>query len=40
MGISFDKNDSVKIKALRDDFENELLSLIEIVLLKKYGYAN
>jgi hypothetical protein len=39
LGFNFDM-DSAKSKALNDDIENELLSLVEIVLLNKYGYAN
>jgi hypothetical protein len=39
LGFYFDI-DSAKSKALREDFENELLSLVEIVLLNKYGYNN
>ena len=40
LGFNFDNTEGVKIKSLKDDFENELLSLVEIVLLNKYGYAN
>jgi hypothetical protein len=40
LGFNFDNTEGVKIKTLKDDFENELLSLVEIVLLNKYGYAN
>ena len=40
LGFNFDNSEGVKIKTLKDDFENELLSLVEIVLLNKYGYAN
>lgn len=40
LGFNFDNSEGVKIKSLKDDFENELLSLVEIVLLNKYGYAN
>ena len=40
LGFNFDNTEGVKIKTLKDDFENELLSLVEIVLINKYGYAN
>ena len=40
LGFNFDNTEGVKIKTLKDDFENELLSLVEIVLVNKYGYAN
>lgn len=40
LGFNFDNSEGVKIKTLKDDFENELLSLVEIVLVNKYGYAN
>ena len=40
LGFNFDNSEGVKIKSLKDDFENELLSLVEIVLVNKYGYAN
>ena len=40
LGFNFDNTEGVKIKTLKDDFENELLSLVEIVLVSKYGYAN
>ena len=40
LGFNFDNSEGVKIKTLKDDFENELLSLVEIVLINKYGYAN
>ena len=40
LGFNFDNTEGVKIKTLKDDFESELLSLVEIVLLNKYGYAN
>ena len=40
LGFNFDNSEGVKIKTLKDDFENELLSLVEIVLLNKYGYVN
>ena len=40
LGFNFDNTEGVKIKTLKDDFENELLSLVEIVLLNKYGYVN
>jgi len=40
LGFNFDNTEGVKIKTLKDDFETELLSLVEIVLLNKYGYAN
>lgn len=40
LGFNFYNTEGVKIKTLKDDFENELLSLVEIVLINKYGYAN
>lgn len=40
LGFNFENTEGVKIKTLKDEFENELLSLVEIVLLNKYGYAN
>jgi hypothetical protein len=40
LGFNFDNSEGVKIKSLKDDFETELLSLVEIVLVNKYGYAN
>ena len=41
MGFGFDsQSESTKIRTLRNDLENELLSLVEIVLLNKYGYSN
>ena len=40
LGFNFDNTEGLKIKTLKDDFENELLSLVEIVLVNKYGYAN
>jgi hypothetical protein len=40
LGFNFDNTEGVKIKTLKDDFETELFSLVEIVLLNKYGYAN
>lgn len=40
LGFNFDNSEGVKIKTLKDDFETELLSLVEIVLVNKYGYAN
>ena len=38
-GALFSKKDNSKISKLKDNFENELLSLVEIVLLDKYGYG-
>jgi hypothetical protein len=38
-GSLFCESENSKISKLRDNFENELLSLVEIVLLDKYGYA-
>ena len=38
-GALFSENENSKISKLRENFENELLSLVEIVLLDKYGYA-
>ena len=40
LGLNFDNNDGLKSKTLREEVESELLSLVEIVLLNKYGYAN
>jgi len=38
-GALFSENENSKISKLRENFENELLSLVEIILLDKYGYA-
>ena len=41
MGFNFEnQQESIKIKTLRNELEDELLSLVEIILLNKYGYAN
>ena len=41
MGFNFaNQPESIKIKTLRNELEDELLSLVEIILLNKYGYAN
>lgn len=40
LGFNFDLQDNNKIKQLREDFESELLSLVEIVLLNKHGYTH
>lgn len=40
LGFNFDLQDNNKIKQLKDDFESELLSLVEIVLLNKHGYTH
>jgi len=40
MGFGVDSSESMKIRNLREDLEGELLSLVEAVLLNKYGYSD
>jgi hypothetical protein len=40
MGLDLDQTVGIKIQTFKEDLENELLELVEIVLLNKYGYTN